>query len=81
MTCKAFGVGGVARPGDWVGLKLNIKDSSDRQREVIIRFSLTDADGDKPLPERSLTTNPGVNQPLWVYFRLPRRSARVWCSR
>lgn len=71
VTCKSFGVGGVARPGDWVGVKLNIKDSTDRQREVIVRFLLTDADGDKPLPERSLTTNPGVNQPLWVYFRLP----------
>src|SRR5262245_25031235 len=71
ISCAWFGVGGVVRAGDWVGLRLGIKDTSDRQREVLIRIPLTDPDGDHPLYERSMTTNPGVTQPLWVYLRLP----------
>jgi len=71
ISCPWFGVGGVVRPGDWAGLRLAINDSAGKQREVLVRISLKDPDGDTILYERSLTTNPGINQPLWMYVRLP----------
>lgn len=71
ITCPWFGVGGVVRPGDWAGLRLAINDSGGKQREVLVRISMLDPDGDTILYERTLTTNPGVNQPLWMYIQLP----------
>src|SRR5687768_1559312 len=67
ITCPWFGVGGVVRPGDWAGLRVALNDGSGKQREVLVRIVMEDADGDTILYERSLTTNPGVNQPLWMY--------------
>ena len=66
-----FGVGNVCRPGEWTGIQLRINDSNDKPREVLIRIPTQDSDGDKTLWEATLTTNPGVNQPVWVYLRLP----------
>ncbi len=65
------GAGGVVRPGEWAGIQLRINDSNDKPREVVIRIPTVDPDGDKPLWEGTLTTNPGVNQPVWAYLRLP----------
>lgn len=73
IKCPWFGVGGVVRAGEWAGLQLTVNDSSDRQREVLIRIAMTDPDGDRTQFERTLTTNPGVSQPLWMYIRLPSR--------
>lgn len=73
LSASSFGVGGVTRPGDWTGIRLGVKESSDKQREVLIRIALTDPDGDRVLYERAVTTNPGVDQPLWMYLRLPAR--------
>lgn len=71
ISCTWFGVGGVVRAGEWAGLRLAIRDSSDRQREVLIRLPVRDPDGDRALYEGTLTTNPGVSQPYWVYLRIP----------
>lgn len=66
-----FGVGNVCRPGEWTGIQLRINDSNDKPREILIRISTVDADSDRPGWECLLTTNPGVNQPVWTYLRLP----------
>lgn len=66
-----FGVGNIIRPGEWIGVRLQVNDSNDKPREVLIRIASQDADGDKPMWEGTLTTNPGVNQPVWAYLRLP----------
>src|SRR5690606_34210356 len=39
--------------------------------EVLIRLPVRDPDGDRALYEGTLTTNPGVSQPYWVYLRIP----------
>lgn len=71
ITCPWFGVGGVVRPGDWAGLRLAINDSAGKQREVLIQIISKDPDGDTLLYTESVTTNPGVSLPLWMYVRLP----------
>lgn len=68
-----FGVGGSVRPGEWAGIQLKLNDSSDKPREVLVRILMNDSDGDKIMWETSLTTNPGVNQPVWAYVRIPAR--------
>jgi hypothetical protein len=73
VKCQWFGVGGSVRPGEWAGIQLTVTDSSDKPREVIVRIPMPDADGDKAAWEATLTTNPGVNQPVWAYLRLPSR--------
>ncbi|MBS0191349.1 MAG: hypothetical protein U0573_09805 [Phycisphaerales bacterium] len=66
-----FGTGNVCRAGEWCGLRLRLTDSAPKQREVLIRVVLDDADGDRPAYSRVLTLNPGVTQDAWIYFRLP----------
>src|SRR5690606_34288118 len=73
MRVIDFGVGGAARQGEYVGVRLEILDRGDRQREVILRATLPDADGDRALCERTVATNPGQRQETWLYFRLPFR--------
>lgn len=66
-----FGAGNVARTGDWCGVRLKLTDSAPKQREVLVRMVLSDADGDRPAYSRLVTLNPGVPMDAWVYFRLP----------
>lgn len=73
ITARYFGVGGVVRPGEWVGIRLQLTDIGDRQRDVLIRVMRPDPDGDRTLFERIVTTNPGITQPLWVYLPLSYR--------
>jgi hypothetical protein len=73
LNVRSLGLGGAVRAGDWIGILLDISDSADRQREVLVRLTTPDADGDRVHYERTLTTNPGVPQPLWVYMRVPYR--------
>lgn len=70
-----FGVGGVARQGDWTGIRLRLKDNGSKQRQVLVRISSIDPDGDYPTYELGRTLNPGVEQLEWVYLRLPFRFA------
>lgn len=66
-----FGIGNIARAGDWCGLRLKLTDSASKQREVLVGVSVDDADKDKAVYSRLLTLNPGVAQDAWFYFRLP----------
>ena len=66
-----FGVGNIARAGDWCGLRLKLTDSASKQREVLVGVAVEDADQDKAVYSRLLTLNPGVAQDAWFYFRLP----------
>jgi hypothetical protein len=71
LQLEKFGVGNVARAGDWCGIRLKMLDSSAKQRNVVVRLMSADSDGDHPIYERSLTLNPGVWQGVWMYTRLP----------
>ena len=66
-----FGAGNQARPGDWCGIRLRLTDTATSQRELLVRVQTVDADGDQPLYQTGLTSNPGLAQPVWLYARLP----------
>lgn len=71
LQVERFGVGGLSRPGEWAGIRIRFLDSSPKQRDIIIRLSGLDPDGDTPLVQREITANPGVWQSTWMYCRLP----------
>ncbi len=71
VSLETFGVGNISRPGEWVGVRLRLTDSSPRERDVLVRIALPDADGDTMVAERKITLNPGVAQGTWLYFRVP----------
>lgn len=71
LELERFGLGNVAREGDWAGLRVRLQDTALKPRDIIIRVSGFDADGDVPWYERAVSTNPGVVQGTWVYVRLP----------
>ncbi len=71
LKLERFGMGGLCRPGDWTGLKVQFMDSAPKPREIIVRVAGLDPDGDTPLYQRELTTNPATWQSAWMYVRLP----------
>lgn len=71
LRIDRFGLGGTARPGDWTPIRLLLEENTSRQREVVVRVAVDDADGDTTAYVVRLSTNPGVRQPVWVYVRLP----------
>jgi len=66
-----FGVGGVARAGDWTGLRLELTDRTDAPRDAVVRLRLPDPDGDIAMIQRTVTLNPGRTQSVWLYTRTP----------
>ncbi len=71
ITVESVGLNNMARPGEWSGIRLRLVDRGDRQRDVLVRVSITDADGDDAHYQTVVTTNPGIEQPVWTYARLP----------
>lgn len=72
IEVERFGVGGSIRPGDWAGVRIRINDSAPKAREVALRLSpRVDPDGDTPIYQRDVTTNPGQWQGAWLYWRVP----------
>ncbi|MCA9283402.1 MAG: hypothetical protein KDA30_15350, partial [Phycisphaerales bacterium] len=66
-----FGVGDTVRPGDWAGLLLVINDSHDQPRNLAVRISMPDPDGDTIERQRVIASTPGRDQSVWMYVRLP----------
>lgn len=73
IDLEKFGVGNTARRGDWCGIRLRLTDTGTKTRDVLIRLSMADPDGDVPEQQREITLNPGVPQGVWMYTRLPFR--------
>jgi hypothetical protein len=71
LTVRSFGVGNNARPGEWIGVWVEISDHADKARNVIVRIVDRDLDGDDALMQRTIVTNPGATQRVWLYMRLP----------
>ncbi|MFA6046396.1 MAG: hypothetical protein WC718_15535, partial [Phycisphaerales bacterium] len=71
IECDRFGVGDTSRRGEWTGIRLVLTDTSAKPREVLVRLTSTDADGDSPVEQREITLNPGVAQSVWMYLHLP----------
>ncbi len=71
ISASSMGVGGLARIGDWAGIEIEFEDTHDSQRELIIQIEGIDSDGDSPLHQRTVTSNPGVLQRTWLYLWIP----------
>jgi hypothetical protein len=71
VDVDSFGFASVSRPGDYTGIRLALRDLGDRVRPVAVRLHLEDPDGDTELLQRVVTLNPGVQQGVWLYARLP----------
>lgn len=75
IVCDAFGVGEVARPGAWAGVRLRLTDRASKPRGIAVCFWQPDSDGDTALATREVTLNPGVAQTLWLYAPLGWRES------
>ncbi len=73
ISVQRLGVGDVIRRGEWAGIRLGLTDTGSRARDVLVRLSGFDPDGDTPLFERRITLTPGQSggQPVWMYVRVP----------
>ncbi|MDX2146888.1 MAG: hypothetical protein SFZ23_05150 [Planctomycetota bacterium] len=70
ITLDRFGTGNRARPGAWIGVRVLLIDSAPRVRNVLVTIQGFDPDGDELLYQTQVATNPGVEQPLWLYTKL-----------
>ena len=68
-----FGVGGLARPGAWTGVQVQLTELAARSREVVLQIGVRDPDGDTAQYQSVVATNPGSKVITWVYMRLPFR--------
>lgn len=67
-----LGVGNLAREGSWTALRVELSDRGvASQREVVLRVRLTDPDGDEAEYDRVVTSNSGLPQAFWLYFKMP----------
>ncbi|QQS09282.1 MAG: hypothetical protein IPK69_01240 [Phycisphaerales bacterium] len=78
VTIDQLGVGKRARIGDWCGVRVRMRDAASKPRDVVVRLSGPDADGDHPEYERVVALNPNSDIPVWLYMRLPFASSNDW---
>lgn len=71
LVVQSLGAANHMRPGEWVGVEVQASDSSDKVRSVLVRMAIEDADGDTTWMQRTIVTNPGARQSLWLYARMP----------
>ncbi len=64
-----FGVGGVVRGASWAGIRMRISDASSETRELLVRLSGRDPDGDTPWFEQVVTG--GGEREAWTYLKIP----------
>ena len=76
LVVRSFGVGNRPRQGEWTGVEIELTDSADKPRNVLVRLACDDIDNDTLWTQRTVVTNPGARQLVWLYFRLPF-SARI----
>ncbi|MFG0245335.1 MAG: DUF4350 domain-containing protein [Phycisphaerales bacterium JB052] len=75
LNVANFGIGGLAREGEWAGVQVQMQDLGSSSRDVVLRLEIPDEDGDLTQYDRVVTANPGVVQSFWLYCWLPFRSA------
>lgn len=71
LELAEFGFGGLARPGGWVGLRVIVRDRAPQPRELLLRATLTDADGDSPEYQTVVAGADSTGRSAWVYVALP----------
>ncbi len=74
LSVVSFGIGGLAREGDWTGVQVQMQDLGSSSRDIVLRLEIPDEDGDQTQYDRVVTANPGVVQSFWIYCWLPYQS-------
>ena len=71
LSIMNLGIGGMIRSGDWTGIQIQMVDQGSAQREVILRVTIRDSDGDDAQYDRVVSANPGLPQSFWLYCWVP----------
>ncbi len=77
LTVVSFGVGGLAREGEWAGIQVQMLDMGSGGRDIVLRLTIRDEDGDDTQYDRVVTANPGALQSFWLYCWIPYRGASL----
>ena len=77
LGVASFGVGGIAREGEWAGVHVELQDMGSTGRDIVLRISIRDQDGDETQYDRVVTANPGSKQSFWLYCWIPYRGASL----
>jgi hypothetical protein len=77
---SAVGVDGLSRAGEWTPLRVRLTNQTSNYREVVLRWSMPDADGDVAQYERAVALNPSATTNVWTYGVLPgsARSSEIY---
>ncbi len=71
LSILNLGAGGMIRAGDWAGIQVQMLDQGSQQREIILRVTIRDSDGDDAQFDRVVSANPGLPQSFWLYCWVP----------
>lgn len=63
--------GGLVRRGSWTPVRLDLFNETPEVRDVVCRWLLSDADGDRVVSERTVTLSPQTDQSVWLYADPP----------
>lgn len=77
LSVVSFGVGGLAREGEWAGIQVQLLDLGSSGRDIVLRMAIRDDDGDESQYDRIITANPGVLQSFWLYCWIPFRGSNI----
>jgi hypothetical protein len=69
------GPGGRTRAGSWGGVLVEFRDSALESRELFIRMTGHDRDGDPPTFDQLVASNPSGPTGVWVYGVMPYAGA------
>lgn len=74
VKINAFGTGGIARAGEWVGLNVGLRSREAKPRPVLVVWEMVDPDGDVAEVSDQTVLNPGGNDSVWLYGKLSYRA-------
>jgi hypothetical protein len=77
LSIVSFGVGGLAREGEWAGIQVQLLDLGSAGRDIVLRLAIRDNDGDESQYDRVITANPGALQSFWIYCWIPFRGSNL----
>lgn len=68
-----LGLSGKARLGEWTPVRVSLENQGAEPRQIICRWLLNDADGDRVLAQRRVTLDALGKQDAWIYGPLPMK--------
>lgn len=76
LKIESTGLGGVVRPGAWLPVRVRARLlAGGAPRELTLRLTVPDADGDPVEATRRVSLSPGADADCWLYAPLPWSAA------